>query len=142
MDHVVMLESDVERGGRTIGLVPDIILPSQFDDLHRNGSSSRPEHRLMAAVLEDAIRVYRATANRGGRRSRRLFREIEEWFASAEASWPFSFVVICEKLDLEPEYVRAGLRRWRAFAPGDLSSASALPPCARASAHHARPRVV
>ena len=30
------------------------------------------------------------------------------------ATWPFSFVVICETLDLEPEDIRAGLRAWRA----------------------------
>ena len=30
------------------------------------------------------------------------------------ATWPFSFVVIGEPLDLEPEDIRAGLRAWRA----------------------------
>lgn len=90
------------------------IVPSQFADLLRNHQARPPEHRLMLAVLEDAIRSYQRYASSSRRHSRRLFREAEEWFASDAATWPFSFVVICETFDLEPGYVRAGLRAWQA----------------------------
>jgi hypothetical protein len=105
-------ERDVERRWKEGELVPETILPTQFADLQRNGASKAPEHRLMLAVLEEAIRVYQTMACRADRRSRRLFREAQEWFASDEASWPFSFVVICEKLGFEPAYVQSGLNRW------------------------------
>jgi len=28
-------------------------------------------------------------------------------------SWPFSFASICQALDMEPEYLRRGLKTWR-----------------------------
>jgi hypothetical protein len=91
----------------------ETIVPSQFADLLRNDEARPPERRLMLAVLEDALRSYERYASSARQRGRRLFREAEEWFASDAATWPFSFVIICETLDLEPEYVRAGLRARR-----------------------------
>jgi len=91
----------------------ETILPSQFGDLLRNDQARPPEHRLMLAVLEDAVRSYQRYLSSSDSRGRRLFREVEEWFDSDAATWPFSFVVICQIFDIEPEYVRAGLRAWR-----------------------------
>jgi hypothetical protein len=93
-------------------LGPETILPGQFADLARGAAAILPEHRLMLAVLEDAIRCYQMTLNAGGRRSWRRFRETEAWFASDDATWLFSFATICEALDLDPAYIRAGLRAW------------------------------
>jgi hypothetical protein len=90
----------------------ETILPSQFIDLLRNDHARPPEHRLMLAVLEDAIRSYRRYMGSSRARRGQLFREVEEWFASDAATWPFSFVVICQTFDIEPEYIRAGLRAW------------------------------
>jgi hypothetical protein len=88
------------------------VLPHQFGPLQPS-ASRRPEHRLMLAVLEDAVRTYQQTmlcrAEHGGR----LLRETEDWFASDDAAWPFSFTAVCEALDLEPAWVRARLERWR-----------------------------
>jgi len=103
--------SDVHRAA-TDGEQETILL-SQFADLLRNDEARPPEHRLMLAVLDEAIRSYQRYVSSSRQRGRRLFREAEEWFASDAATWPFSFVVICETLDLEPDYVRAGLRAWR-----------------------------
>lgn len=94
-------------------LVPEIVLPSQFADPLRNETSRPPEHRLMRAILEDAIRCYQRDLNGPDRRSQRLFRETEDWFASDDTSWPFSFATICVTLDIDPEYIRVGLRQWR-----------------------------
>jgi hypothetical protein len=69
-----------------------------------------PEQRLMAAVLEDAIDVYRH--GRVGTR-RRLARDTEAWFRADDRSWPFSFVRICEALRLDPHAVRAALAQER-----------------------------
>jgi hypothetical protein len=73
----------------------------------------RPEHRLMLAVLEDAVHAYQTgCASYGGER-RFHFRETAEWFASHDTELPFSFAAICQHLGIEPDYIRAGLRRWR-----------------------------
>ena len=104
---------DLGRAERDGPLVPEIVRPSQFADLLRNETSRPPEHRLMLAILEDALRCYQRELNSPGRRSQDLFREAEDWFASHDTSWPFSFVTICDTFDLDPEYIRFALRQWR-----------------------------
>ena len=100
---------------------PDTILPAQFfleksiSDLDCPG-----ERRLMAAVLEDAIRVYRQDAGARNRRRQRLFRETEQWIESTDRSWPFAFERICEILGLDPDYLRRGLREWKGRAQQGL----------------------
>jgi hypothetical protein len=90
--------------------VPEIILPVQFEELRRSGAGRPPEHGLMFAVLEDAVRCYQAARDV---RNQRLLRETEAWFASEAADSPFSFVTICQVLGFDPTYLRDGLRRWR-----------------------------
>jgi hypothetical protein len=71
------------------------------------------EFELVRATLDDAINIYRRYALAKGRRAQRLFREIDEWLAADDWSWPFSFVNICAILDLDPDYIRTGLKMWR-----------------------------
>jgi hypothetical protein len=61
---------------------------------------------LMLAVLEDGIRSYCGSAGQ-------LRTEAEMWVRSNQLA-PFSFIVICEALSLDPDAVRramAGLQR-------------------------------
>jgi hypothetical protein len=71
------------------------------------------EHRLLLAVLEEAIRTYQRHAFADDYRSAALLSHVEEWFASEDSEWMFSFVSICDALGLETTYLRAGLRRFR-----------------------------
>ncbi len=93
-------------------LAPDQMLPVQFAELLQRASERTPELRLMAAVLEDAIRTFCRCAGSRGVRNQRLFRETAEWFDSSDASWPFGFENICDALGLEPDWIRGLLRRW------------------------------
>ncbi|MGH7826300.1 MAG: hypothetical protein ACREQ7_14140 [Candidatus Binatia bacterium] len=70
------------------------------------------EFELVRATLADAIHTYRKYALAKGRRAQRLFREVDEWISVDDWSWPFSFVNICEVLELDPGYIRTGLRLW------------------------------
>ena len=106
----------LERGG-TVELAPERLLPSQLDQLAK--PCTAPEHRLMLAVLEDAVRVYQVGCLSTHTRSRLQFRETVEWFASDDTSSPFCFVTICELFGLDPDYVRGGLRRWKDRHPSD-----------------------
>lgn len=38
-------------------------------------------------------------------------RETEEWFSSKEYIWFYSFENICAVFDLDPDYIRMGIRR-------------------------------
>lgn len=94
-------------------LAPELVLPSQFHTGVRNDASLRPEKRLMLAVLEEAVGDYQRCLVATGNEARRLFRDAEDWFASDDTEWPYSFVNICNALELDVGYVRAGLGRWR-----------------------------
>lgn len=71
------------------------------------------EHRLLLAVLEEAIWTYQRYAFATDRRGVSLMSQVEEWFGSEDSKWTFSFVGICDALGLETTYLRAGLRRLR-----------------------------
>lgn len=83
------------------------------------------EAALMCAVLEDAIDCLQKQFSRATRHAKHLAREAEMWFLSDDLNWPFSFVSICSVLELSPEYIRQGLKRWHA----DEKSADGM--CAR-----------
>jgi hypothetical protein len=91
----------------------DTIFPSRFFDRLRK--VHEPEKRLMVAILEDAVQVYRDRATARTARDRDLLREVEAWFASDEASDPFSFVRISRELGIDPAWVRQVLARWRSY---------------------------
>jgi hypothetical protein len=89
------LASGEPRMAAVEGLAP--LLPEQLLDAPQR----TPEQRLMAAVLEDAMReLARPAGDWCGARARRRA-EIEAWFASDDVAWPFSFVNVCEALDLD-----------------------------------------
>ncbi len=97
-------------------VAPDTMTPLQFYDRIFAEASLFPEKRLMLAVLEDAIASFQ-----------RAFvqpcielpvetvedYDVESWLESDDMTWPFSFASICQALDMEPEYLRSGLRDWR-----------------------------
>ena len=67
---------------------------------------------MMVAILEDAIRVYRTHAARGGAN----FEEAADWIDNPDGTYIFSFKSICDMADLDVDYVRRGLRAWKARA--------------------------
>lgn len=95
---------------RLAGLfVPDTLLPSQYFDRLKRRTDMDGERRLMLAVLEDALDVYRKQMRARDGRNRQLFREAEEWIEDTEAADLFSFENICDVLDLNAAYIRRGL---------------------------------
>jgi hypothetical protein len=94
-------------------LVPDTLLPSQFFASLHQKSRMDGERRLMVAVLEDALNCFQKHVEATDPKARQLFLDAEEWIMSADQSWFFSFVNVCETLGLDPEYVREGLLKWR-----------------------------
>ena len=69
------------------------------------------EFRLMWAVLEDGFDCYLRYATHPSPRLQEMFREAEEWIDSDEEEWLFSFISICQAFQIEPDYLRKGLRR-------------------------------
>jgi hypothetical protein len=74
-----------------------------------SGRTLRPEDRLLVAILEDAVRVWRRSGAARGRRARRLANEVHDWFLSDATDHPFAFAVVCDHLHLVAAAVRARL---------------------------------
>ena len=91
----------------------DTILPEQYFERIGSEHSAFPEKRLMLAVLEDAVATFQRYVDARNRRGQRLFREAEEWVLSDDTEWPFAFENICHTLDIEPDFLRRGLSRWK-----------------------------
>ena len=94
-------------------LAPESILPEQMGDGPFAGARIQPEKRLQVAILADAVLTFHRWAGVGLPRARRLFAEVDAWFASDAADGPFTFITICDSLGFDPAYIRRGLGRWR-----------------------------
>src|SRR5262245_29843309 len=110
-------ENGIEE--RLAGLfTPDTLLPSQFFDRVRRRTEMDGERRLMVAVLEDALDVYRKQLTAHDGHGRQLFRDAEEWIEDTQADDLFSFENICDVLDLNAGYIRRGLHMLKAKTLG------------------------
>jgi hypothetical protein len=96
---------------------PDVLAAAQYMEKWRYQRSHEPEKMLMYAVLEDAITSYQRFSLVSNRRDRAAFKDAEDWLMHEKSDWPFSFERICEALDLNPDYIRTGLARWRSNPP-------------------------
>jgi hypothetical protein len=82
-----------------------------FRSIHPDRESlPHAEHRLMLAVLEDAIGLWQKHLNAKIPKQRKLWFDTCAWIDSDDLEWPFSFPNICGSLGLDPDYIRQGLR--------------------------------
>jgi hypothetical protein len=98
----------VDIGSRDgeLQLEPAVVLPAQ---VYSPWGARQPEKSLMLAVLGDAVaEVYRHRYARTTS-ARRQRREVLAWFASTDATWPFSFLNICQALGLDAGRIRSGI---------------------------------
>ena len=109
--------------GSAVGLEPETILPSQYFDRFHRRRQLHGERRLMLAVLEDAVDMYRKHVAARGGRNRQLFLDAEEWIDDDDRTWVFSFLNLCDVLDLDGEYIRRGLHALKAKARAGEQSA-------------------
>jgi hypothetical protein len=128
-----MMEHDVHE--RAAGVFePDTMLPTQYFGRLRRRSDLTGERRLMFAVVEDAVDVYRKHAAAGNPLHRRLFAEAEAWIESDDRTWLYAFETICDHLGLDADCLRQGLRRWKRRARGEAEPATEIavvPPAER-----------
>ena len=92
---------------------PDTLLPIQYFEAMRKKHLLEGEKRLILSVLEDAIECFMKCIDASTNKGQRLFREADEWIAHEDKRWVFSFDNVCDMLDINPEYMRLGLRKWK-----------------------------
>lgn len=89
------------------------ILPKQFYADQVYPAELQGELALRRAVLEDALRCYYRQFVKKTRPALQAAKEAQDWFFIDDNDWPYSFLNICAALQLEPSYIRRGLRHWQ-----------------------------
>ena len=92
---------------------PDTLLPIQYFEAMRKKHLLEGEKRLILSVLEDAIECFMKCIDASTSKGQRLFRDADEWIAHEDKRWVFSFDNVCDMLDINPEYMRMGLAKWK-----------------------------
>jgi hypothetical protein len=92
---------------------PDTLLPVQYFEAMRRKHLLEGEKRLILSVLEDAIECFMKCIDASTNKGQRLFREADEWINHEDKRWVFSFDNVCDMLDINPEYMRSGMKRWK-----------------------------
>jgi len=99
---------------------PDTLLPIQYFEAMRRKHLLEGEKRLILSVLEDAVECFMKCIDSPSNKGQRLFREADEWIFLEDKRWVFSFDNVAEMLDINPEYMRRGLKDWKERKLADL----------------------
>ncbi len=89
------------------------VLPAQFYNARRGTASVERLRRLMFAILADAIRCFQTKSGAHDAAGRRQFAEAKSWILSDEENGVFSFIGVCDALDIDPGSLRKWLLRWQ-----------------------------
>ncbi len=92
---------------------PDTLLPIQYFEAMRRKHLLEGEKRLILSVLEDAVECFMKCIESPTNKGQRLFRDADEWIALEDKRWVFSFDNVCDMLDINPDYMRRGLKQWK-----------------------------
>jgi len=103
-------------------------------------SLPEPEHALMVAVLEDAVRCLLNRCNATDRAERELYRDAHDWFRSSEQKRLFDFENVCDVLGIEADYLRDRLFRERDRRRSLAREAQAKTSPAQSDCHAVRTR--
>ena len=87
----------------------DVLMPVQFYP----DTSATPCQRLLAAILEDAIRCFQKNCGAKGIRRRIIFHEAKLWLFERRDSGFTSCLSVCETLGIDVIQLRRYLRKWK-----------------------------
>lgn len=92
---------------------PDTILPLQYFERMRRNALPEGEKKLLLAVLEDAVGCFQKYFFAHDKKGRALFKDAEHWIMEESDDGVFSFDAVCELLEIDPDYLRRGLLKWK-----------------------------
>ncbi len=92
---------------------PDTLLPTQYFAALQRKKFPAGEHRLLIALLRDAIDCFQKHIHARDAKRRQLFVDAEDWIGDEDDNALFSFNNVCATLGMNAAYVRAGLMNWR-----------------------------
>jgi hypothetical protein len=97
-----LAEEDVPTLNMLDDFQPDVLLPSQYFGVIANAKHYSPEHRLVMAVLIDAVNCYLS-------KDEHLHVRAWQWFISPRTYF-LSYKSICELLGINPQYLWSQLK--------------------------------
>ena len=77
----------------------------------------QPEKKLMFAILLDAVECFQEYGEQDP-----FFKDAAEWIFEDDHEWPYSFINICEAVDMNPKYLRKGLLHCRQSATPEANT--------------------
>lgn len=91
----------------------DTTAEHQFYDLSSPSSLIRqmPEKNLQFAVLVDAYWTIAKGKPKGPFIKLQLYDETFDWLNSDQEDYAFSFIAVCRSMEIDPDYLRAGIIR-------------------------------
>ena len=92
---------------------PEDILPSQFFERSFTTGRVQPEKLLLHAMLNEAVLCVQNGIDAKSQRQQRLAEEALDWFYNKKREWPFSFLNICDYLDLDTYKFLQGVEKMR-----------------------------
>ena len=95
---------------------PDVLIESQYLATQTRRVHLDAERVLMFAVLRDAVSCFQDNVGSSCKRKQAMHHDAEEWILDNDRSHLFAFDNVCEILGLDPQYLRAGLLRWKSAA--------------------------
>jgi hypothetical protein len=99
----------LNSAGRMRGINSYVMKPNRNDEMMDALAGGAPEVALAKGVLTQAkqdLRRYRGAPDPIGRE---MYRDAFSWVASNDSEWPYSFLNVCEALDLRPDGLREKL---------------------------------
>lgn len=103
------LSGSTDRAATYDRPLENAVLPEQFFDSRVKLAKVCPETALMYAVLEDAFLCFHNQLE-GDQPRIKSAHDAEDWFFSDDSRRLFSFLSICDALELQPQYIRHKLK--------------------------------
>ncbi len=111
-------EDRYQADERTEVFQPDVLLPRQYFEALKRKKYPTGEHRLLVAILRDAVECFQKYMHATDNKRRQLYLDAESWIEAAEDQGQFSFNHVAELLGMNSDYVREGLLGWRDMERG------------------------
>jgi hypothetical protein len=102
---------------------PDAVSPAQFYEMWSGTADHSAEFKLALAVLEQALNDFEKHRHAHDNARRRLYCQAQTWVQSNDRRWPYSFVNICDILNIRCDRLRTHILEARVV---DLDVAAKL----------------
>lgn len=119
----IATKQTISEGGVAEDLcAPDVVSPAQFHEMWSGTPDRAAEFKLALAVLGQAIEDLERHHGADAPEHQRLYSLARRWVSSNDRHWPYSFVNVCDILNLSCGRIRtklleARLARRRLVAP-------------------------